>query len=649
MISHILRLAIFRVLCFASIQISSNYRNITLMSSFLSDLSPIITKHCVHNIVPLDFTELQQEVLLHSFNYGGIQRETLYDLPNDGRPYLTCCNYFYFEPNFFQLMLIISKLQKKNQCITSRIFFLYQYQNKSMINSALKSTNKQYLNIFILSQDRADQFSIYGVSGFASAEIKVLGRWFSNEGWAKSPVLFWDKTRNFHGYTLTIVGLPYIPCTNIQENTINETDGNITASYYGVDISILNIIRAQRNFRYHIIQPPDGQWGMLLENKSWTGIMGYLQNRQADVGIGCTALTSDRASYVDYAQPHVEDFVQFVTSVPLDLPKWQSLIFPFNIIIWPLIFLTFALVFSVSHLLFRFSGLRELNEPVEIMSWITIVKIFWSQGLPGNRLHTHGLPIFFISWAIFSFLITQAYICNLVSYFTANPKENPIDTISELAHSHLKIAFHYYGSVGSVFFKHSNNPLMQEIGKRVILWKEDPLKCLQLVVKGEYALFDFNTYLSVVVPQYFLDGSGDPLVIFSKDKFSTPFSFMFPYQSPLQPLFNHYIERLIETGHVLHWKNQIYNAYKNVKVSKKSNPLQPLSLSHVYGLFLFGIFGLCAAIVGFVFEYLHFGTVKRIQARKRLKYNVAVIRAAERFKALGRNAKNRRIMSTGHK
>ena len=429
-------------LCLASIKITSNPNNLTLLTSFLSDLSIIFMENCYHNIVPLDLPEIQQEIILQAFNYGQIHRETISEFAEEGRAYISCCNYFYYQPGQSQILAIISKLRTKNQCLASGIFFFYDHYNETLINFILKATNTQYLDVFILSQRENERFSIYGTNGFGSNDVKTLGTWRQGGKWNNVQSLFWDKTRNLHGYNLTIVGLPYIPCTKVDSNELKRTNGNLTASYHGLDITILNNIRKQRNFQYHIVEPPDRQWGILLENDTWTGIVGYLQNRKADVAIGCTALTSSRANYVDFAQPHIEDFVEFVTSLPLNLPKWKSLIFPFNLIVWPFIFVTFAAVFLVSELLCKFWILRDLNEPVEIMTWITIIKIFWSQGVPANRLYTHGLPLFLAAWVIYSFFITQAYICNLVSYFTANPKDNPVDTIPELAKSNLKITWH---------------------------------------------------------------------------------------------------------------------------------------------------------------------------------------------------------------
>ena len=38
------------------------------------------------------------------------------------------------------------------------------------------------------------------------------------------------------------------------------------------------------NFTYTIVKPHDGKWGSPYGNGSWTGVVGDLQRRKADIG-----------------------------------------------------------------------------------------------------------------------------------------------------------------------------------------------------------------------------------------------------------------------------------------------------------------------------------------------------------------------------
>ena len=626
----------FTSLSSASVELTEykDYRNMTSIASFFYDLSPVVTKSCFHNVVPTDIDEsrLLQQILMKYLNAGEIPIEVTSHTQGQYRYIQWCCNFFYYKPTVAQINLIIKRLLTKNECMKTRLYFVYDSYNETAIYNALVATENRYLDVFTITHDKNMKFRVNGLDGFNSKDVLSLGIWIPAEGWIVQPKLFWDKMRDLHNAELTVVGLPYIPCTGIRKNILEETGGNLTAAYYGLDITIIETVRKKCNFRYKIIEPWDRGWGVILPNKSWTGIVGYLQRREADIGIACTALNGERIQYFDTAIPHVVDFVGFVTSLPLDVPKWKALIFPFNIMVWAFIFATFITVALVSAFLFTYRMLPEMNESPEVLSWITMVKIFWTQGVPEKRLYTHGLPFFFAVWTLFSFFTTQAYICNLVSYFTASPKENAIDTVQELYESSLKIAFHYYGSQGTVFFKYSASAMLREIGERTIMWKDDPLDMLAMVVKGEYAFFDYATYLDLVVPQHYLNEIGEPEITFSQDKFLTPFSFMFPDQNPVGPLLDNYIRRLSETGHIKHWSKTIYDEYKVIKASSGDDS-KALQISHVQGLFFVYFIGLGLGAVAFFMEHSHHETKKRLQARKNFRQNIKVAVAAEKFKA----------------
>ena len=38
------------------------------------------------------------------------------------------------------------------------------------------------------------------------------------------------------------------------------------------------------NFTFTLRKPPDGQWGSLMKNGTWTGMVKELQRKKADIG-----------------------------------------------------------------------------------------------------------------------------------------------------------------------------------------------------------------------------------------------------------------------------------------------------------------------------------------------------------------------------
>ncbi|KAA0195900.1 Ionotropic receptor 140 [Hyalella azteca] len=60
-------------------------------------------------------------------------------------------------------------------------------------------------------------------------------------------------------------------------------------------------------YRYALSRPSDGQWGRVLDNGSWTGMMGMVHRNEVDLALGPFAATWDRAQAVSLTTPIVMD------------------------------------------------------------------------------------------------------------------------------------------------------------------------------------------------------------------------------------------------------------------------------------------------------------------------------------------------------
>ena len=76
--------------------------------------------------------------------------------------------------------------------------------------------------------------------------------------------------------------LEYAPrVTNL--NPIQDQPGEYTAE--GIFPDVFNELKRIMNFTYSLTKSPDGQWGAVLPNGSWTGMVKDLQNDVFDIGI----------------------------------------------------------------------------------------------------------------------------------------------------------------------------------------------------------------------------------------------------------------------------------------------------------------------------------------------------------------------------
>ncbi len=57
------------------------------------------------------------------------------------------------------------------------------------------------------------------------------------------------------------------------------------------------------NFTFVLQTPPDGQWGALQKDGSWTGMVHMLQTQQIDIAVTDFTVTRARSEVMTFAQP----------------------------------------------------------------------------------------------------------------------------------------------------------------------------------------------------------------------------------------------------------------------------------------------------------------------------------------------------------
>lgn len=109
----------------------------------------------------------------------------------------------------------------------------------------------------------------------------------------------------------------YIQAPFIMKRIINNATHHNYAEYYGYCIDLLNMVRdkmankSQNNGKswewdYDLYEVPDGRFGEKKEDGSWTGIIGELATKKADIGLGPVAVMAERETVVDFTVPYYD-------------------------------------------------------------------------------------------------------------------------------------------------------------------------------------------------------------------------------------------------------------------------------------------------------------------------------------------------------
>ena len=72
-------------------------------------------------------------------------------------------------------------------------------------------------------------------------------------------------------------------------------------SFFSQDV--LNYIKTAMNFTVRHEIPADGQFGAMKKDGSWSGMIGMLVKREADVSASALSINVPRSQAVDFVQP----------------------------------------------------------------------------------------------------------------------------------------------------------------------------------------------------------------------------------------------------------------------------------------------------------------------------------------------------------
>ncbi|XP_053790005.1 glutamate receptor ionotropic, kainate 5-like, partial [Vidua chalybeata] len=127
---------------------------------------------------------------------------------------------------------------------------------------------------------------------------REVGVWFSNRTLAMDEAtLALNASDSLANKTLII--------TTILENPYVMRVGGAGGPerYEGFCVDMLRELAALLKFRFHIKLVEDGLYGAPEPNGSWTGMVGELINRKADLAVAAFTITAEREKVIDFSKP----------------------------------------------------------------------------------------------------------------------------------------------------------------------------------------------------------------------------------------------------------------------------------------------------------------------------------------------------------
>ncbi|XP_050184111.1 glutamate receptor ionotropic, kainate 5-like, partial [Myiozetetes cayanensis] len=172
---------------------------------------------------------------------------------------------------------------------------------------------------------------------------REVGVWFSNHTLAMDEAtLGLNSSESLENKTLIITTILENPC-------VMRVGGAGGERYEGFCVDMLRELARLLKFRFQLRLVEDGLYGAPEPNGSWTGMVGELINRKADLAVAAFTITAEREKVIDFSKP----FMTLGISILYRCPHGRGFRGPFSPAVWLFMLLAYLAVSCVLFLAAR--------------------------------------------------------------------------------------------------------------------------------------------------------------------------------------------------------------------------------------------------------------------------------------------------------
>ncbi|XP_060069605.1 uncharacterized protein LOC132549672 [Ylistrum balloti] len=227
-------------------------------------------------------------------------------------------------------------------------------------------------------------------------------------------------------------------------------------SFEGLCIDLLEQLSVELNFTFEVIVSPDGDFGVMLDNDSWTGLIGQLQRKDVDLVAAPLSITIQREHVMDFIHPFFHDHsVVLIQKPDPQETKWRTLIDPYSDTVIISIGLSLPLASLVLVALENFSPVYNnedrLPNESDLNSFLgSFWYLFGALLTQGGKYTPQALSsrLFVGMWWLFCIISLATYSGNLIASLTVSKEKLPFKSLKEMV-SQDRFTWGTYG--GTVF------------------------------------------------------------------------------------------------------------------------------------------------------------------------------------------------------
>ncbi|XP_037697679.1 glutamate receptor ionotropic, kainate 4 isoform X2 [Choloepus didactylus] len=310
---------------------------------------------------------------------------------------------------------------------------------------------------------------------FTRNGFRQIGQWHVAEGLSMDSRLYTsnisDSLFNTTLVVTTILENPYL----MLKGNHQEMEGN--DRYEGFCVDMLKELAEILRFNYKIRLVGDGVYGVPEANGTWTGMVGELIARKADLAVAGLTITAEREKVIDFSKPFMTLGISILYRVHMGRkPGYFSFLDPFSPGVWLFMLLAYLAVSCVLFLVARLTPYEWYSPHPCAQGRCNLLVNQYSLGnslwfpvggfmQQGSTIAPRALSTRCVSgvWWAFTLIIISSYTANLAAFLTVQRMDVPIESVDDLAD---QTAIEYgtiHGGSSMTFFQNSRYQTYQRM------------------------------------------------------------------------------------------------------------------------------------------------------------------------------------------
>ena len=377
--------------------------------------------------------------------------------------------------------------------------------------------------------------------------INTIGMWTHPGNLTLTTTIMWERRRDLRGFEFvaeTMDQPPHAEYDVNEDGTVDRIQGIVGDLWHG-------ILEQSMNFSTRISLPPDGKWGGLKEDGSWSGLVGGLIENRSQIAITSLYKTQGRSQVIEFAKPYAEDVVRIFIKYPQREASWTTFIGTFHPHVWLSLFILVVLLVICLYISHVFGPEKRMNEDSFNLSNAPIVVCGTLIG-QGSFLDPKSISarIIILIGLLLGIITLFSFSGSLSSQLAIFHVTYPFVTLDGVIGSGYLIGAQEGGATMNGFLLSPEGSIRREIADKLI--KPNPHTMVSGLKEGIGKMLNDKRFALMSTSEEIRYLSNDACqfmeIPYDIDTYNVGFGF--PKHFPFLDIFNYFISKNIENGNL---------------------------------------------------------------------------------------------------